>query len=143
MVKILKPILTPTLRSTGRMAQQAEAGLHVNEMLTRRSTCRALTALWAERFFRKSQNQSALEYFDYTRNHDGVDVLEIEHGAPVGEGARRVTLCETQPGITGVRIGIADRSDSGPPLFNNLTNQALSAIARADESRPNFRACLR
>ena len=48
MVKILEPILTPTLRPTARMAQQAEVGLHVNEMLTRRSTCRALTALWAK-----------------------------------------------------------------------------------------------
>src|SRR5678816_1535171 len=48
MVKILEPILTRTLRATARMAQQAEVGLHVNEMLTRRSTCRALTALWAK-----------------------------------------------------------------------------------------------
>ena len=46
MVKILEPILTPTLKPTARMAQQAEVGLHVNEMLTRRSACRALTALW-------------------------------------------------------------------------------------------------
>ena len=56
------------------MAQQMEPGLHVNEMLTDRSTCRALTALWAERFFRKFQHQSASEYFDHTGS-EGVSPL--------------------------------------------------------------------